>query len=68
MESEILLHGQQLESQCYALALCLERFTPASQVFREDTTQKTTVTGDKPFPVWQKDGRQGSYSSVGGIF
>ena len=42
--------------------------TPASQVFREDTTRKATVTGYKSNPVSRKDGRQESFSSVGGIF
>jgi hypothetical protein len=51
----------------YALALCLERSLQLRR-FREDTTRNATVTGYKSNPVWRKDGRQGSYSSVGGVF
>ena len=69
MEREILLDGQQLDSQqFYALDLCPGEVTPALQVFRKDTTRKAIVTGSKSNPVWRKDRRQGSFLSIGEIF
>ena len=37
----------------------LGEVTPASHVFHEDTTRKTTVTGSKSNLVWRKDRHQG---------
>ena len=46
----------------------LREVTPASQIFRKDTTRKVTVTGYNSNPVWQKNRRQGLFLTVGGIF